>query len=316
MNSDQTETNGLSLRTSDIRKEWTALLYDLINRVANSVSPSQPRLSNLLLDILSSLQNFSTNHADSRVAEFTIHDQAVPPVITATINPGFFDAPASTGYHHGYNSGFYAHVMEFFNTADSLWDGSHKSPFMEPLKTWLSQELSEQEDSPLTPEQNRTAFLVIVLWYAVFHDAYKVLDRYNTKITLDTEIVQDVIDGKVPLLHVFTQGFLKDLPLASLNYWAYKKDGKESYLPVNATNIKAVYDSWPVSSQKPPEFLLNAIFAAEGGWAKDPPRDTTVLSKFLYLLDEISGNIIAPISECYLNPIPQAKAHQRTKLHW
>lgn len=36
---------------------------------------------------------------------------------------------------------------------------------------------------------------------------------------------------------------------------------------------------------------LNALFHSEGGWADSPPEWATVLSKLLYLLDELSGNI-------------------------
>lgn len=35
----------------------------------------------------------------------------------------------------------------------------------------------------------------------------------------------------------------------------------------------------------------NALFGSEGGWAESPPKATSVLSKFLYLLDELSANV-------------------------
>lgn len=38
---------------------------------------------------------------------------------------------------------------------------------------------------------------------------------------------------------------------------------------------------------------LNALYHSEGGWAECPPRWDTVLSKLLYLLDELSGNVWA-----------------------
>lgn len=36
---------------------------------------------------------------------------------------------------------------------------------------------------------------------------------------------------------------------------------------------------------------LNAVYHSEGGWASSPPKWASVLSKYLYLLDELSSNL-------------------------
>jgi len=40
----------------------------------------------------------------------------------------------------------------------------------------------------------------------------------------------------------------------------------------------------------------NALEHSEGGWAENPPKGTTVLAKYLYLLDELSGNVLDRMS--------------------
>jgi hypothetical protein len=42
---------------------------------------------------------------------------------------------------------------------------------------------------------------------------------------------------------------------------------------------------------------LNALYHSEGGWAECPPKWNTVLAKLLYLLDELSGNVLARIDK-------------------
>lgn len=36
---------------------------------------------------------------------------------------------------------------------------------------------------------------------------------------------------------------------------------------------------------------MNVLFSSEGGWAEAPPRWVSTLAKFVYLLDEMSGNV-------------------------
>lgn len=43
--------------------------------------------------------------------------------------------------------------------------------------------------------------------------------------------------------------------------------------------------------------LLNIISHAEGGWAKDPAKWATSLSKLVYVLDELSANVLARVEE-------------------
>jgi len=38
---------------------------------------------------------------------------------------------------------------------------------------------------------------------------------------------------------------------------------------------------------------LNCLYSSEGGWAECPPKWITTLSKLVYLLDEMSGNVFA-----------------------
>lgn len=38
--------------------------------------------------------------------------------------------------------------------------------------------------------------------------------------------------------------------------------------------------------------MMNILFTSEGGWAKGPPRWVTTVSKLVYLLDELSGNVL------------------------
>lgn len=42
---------------------------------------------------------------------------------------------------------------------------------------------------------------------------------------------------------------------------------------------------------------LNSVFHSEGGWAASPPRWSTPLSKYLYLLDELSSNVRSRLAE-------------------
>ena len=42
---------------------------------------------------------------------------------------------------------------------------------------------------------------------------------------------------------------------------------------------------------------MNALQWSEGGWAESKPRTGSVLSKLLYLLDEMSGNVIARLEQ-------------------
>ena len=40
---------------------------------------------------------------------------------------------------------------------------------------------------------------------------------------------------------------------------------------------------------------MNVLFNSEGGWAKSPPKYCTPLAKLVYILDEISGNVLGRI---------------------
>lgn len=42
---------------------------------------------------------------------------------------------------------------------------------------------------------------------------------------------------------------------------------------------------------------LNAVYHSEGGWAASPPRWSTPLSKYVYLLDELSSNVRGRLQE-------------------
>jgi len=42
---------------------------------------------------------------------------------------------------------------------------------------------------------------------------------------------------------------------------------------------------------------LNSVYHSEGGWAASPPKWTTPLSKYLYLLDELSSNILGRLAD-------------------
>lgn len=42
---------------------------------------------------------------------------------------------------------------------------------------------------------------------------------------------------------------------------------------------------------------LNALYHSEGGWADSPPKWNTAMSKLLYLLDELSGNVKSRIEQ-------------------
>ncbi len=42
---------------------------------------------------------------------------------------------------------------------------------------------------------------------------------------------------------------------------------------------------------------LNAILCSEGGYAKSPPEWQTVLAKYVYILDEISSNVLSRLTE-------------------
>ncbi len=41
-----------------------------------------------------------------------------------------------------------------------------------------------------------------------------------------------------------------------------------------------------------PVLQLNALFSSEGGYAKNPPQSISVLAKTLYLLDDMSANVV------------------------
>lgn len=45
------------------------------------------------------------------------------------------------------------------------------------------------------------------------------------------------------------------------------------------------------------DLVLNSLCNAEGGWAKDPSRLVSSFAKYIYLLDEISSNVIATENE-------------------
>lgn len=80
-----------------------------------------------------------------------------------------------------------------------------------------------------------------------------------------------------------------------------------AYQAVEGDSIKVTYGKHPSDSlltadQKslyivnrygihPDLYQLNALFNSEGGWAKSPPKWCSPLAKFLYLLDELSGNV-------------------------
>jgi hypothetical protein len=41
---------------------------------------------------------------------------------------------------------------------------------------------------------------------------------------------------------------------------------------------------------------MNALLNSEGGWSKNPPKYTSVLAKLVYLLDEMSSNVMSRIA--------------------
>lgn len=70
------------------------------------------------------------------------------------------------------------------------------------------------------------------------------------------------------------------------NRFSYNKSAESLLLPQNYRTIRLM----PKELQTP--LMLNVIACAEGGWAKDPAQYASPLAKYIYLLDDMSANVV------------------------
>jgi len=114
-----------------------------------------------------------------------------------------------------------------------------------------------------------------------------------SEATLELNNLTDSNVLKLILMH--------DLHKAHLTfYWSEEKKafqyGNNAFTQTLSTDSQSISILTKHSVALDP-VLLAAHSQAEGGWSKNPGKVTTALSKVVYMLDEFSGSIIAPVNQ-------------------
>lgn len=101
--------------------------------------------------------------------------------------------------------------------------------------------------------------------------------------------------------NVWEQIFLHDLEKADSRFllvntvpWTveYAEEPIDLMLSINPVRVVEIVGRYGITLNLQ---QLNALFSAEGGYAKAASKSVSALGKVVYLLDELSGNVLAPI---------------------
>jgi hypothetical protein len=119
---------------------------------------------------------------------------------------------------------------------------------------------------------------------------YEGLCRHALNHKMDPQFVNDERVLKAIIYHDLHKAY-RTYKLVSEDPWQcdYAKDPEEDLM---TTDIKSLWLLNHLDIKLDPQ-QLNALCWAEGGFSKIKPWDCSVLAKLCYLLDEMSGNVLA-----------------------
>jgi hypothetical protein len=131
-------------------------------------------------------------------------------------------------------------------------------------------------------------------WVSHVLEMWKVHTHMEEKIVIGGESSEYLSAARVLkgiLLHDLHKTHLEFVPLMDERGVIKFEYSKHPFKKIQTPDQQSAYIAFKFDLQLDP-LQLNALYNSEGGFAKDRPEYCSVLAKYLYILDELSSNVL------------------------